>query len=482
MADKQISALPEATEIDVTDLFVTQQNNQAKKVTGQTLITELAEALDGHGGIASFELTSTEGRIKTYTITFADQTQTTVQISDGEQGLQGLQTYVHIRYSAAYPVTTILTTANKYVGIYSGTSFTAPTNAAQYTWYEWKGATGDTGVSITSIAKTGSSGNVDTYTITFSNNSTQSFTVTNGANIASISKTGTSGLTDIYTVLLTDGTFTTFQVVNGKGISSIALISGTHAAGTNDTYRITFNDSDTFDFTVYNGANGEGAVSTVAGVPVVGDAGDVPLIKVQNSAPTTSTTGYLNQLLFDTTGGVLYICTAISGNTYTWRGAAVTVDSALSSSSTNPVQNKVIYTALGNKVDTTRTVNGKALSSNITLSAADVGAVPTTRTVNGNALSSDVVTHLLFKSGTDYSAIATSAWTADSTYTDYGYKAVISLSGVTANMFPDVVFLPEDIASGNYAPVADSGAGSVTIYAKAVPDEPLTVPSIACFA
>lgn len=51
-----------------------------------------------------------------------------------------------------------------------------------------------------------------------------------------------------------------------------------------------------------------------------------------------------------------------------------TVDSALSSSSTNPVQNKVINSALGGKVPTTRTVNGKALSSNISLTASDVGA------------------------------------------------------------------------------------------------------------
>lgn len=41
-------------------------------------------------------------------------------------------------------------------------------------------------------------------------------------------------------------------------------------------------------------------------------------------------------------------------------------------------------------VPVARTVNGKALSSNITLSAADVSAVPTTRTVNSKALSQDI--------------------------------------------------------------------------------------------
>ena len=64
------------------------------------------------------------------------------------------------------------------------------------------------------------------------------------------------------------------------------------------------------------------------------------------------------------------------------------VDAALSSTSTNPVQNKVINTKLDSmqsdidsKVPSTRTVNGKALSSDITLSASDVGALPNTTVI-----------------------------------------------------------------------------------------------------
>mgnify|MGYP001074366046 CR=1 FL=1 len=56
-----------------------------------------------------------------------------------------------------------------------------------------------------------------------------------------------------------------------------------------------------------------------------------------------------------------------------------TVDSALSSSSTNPVQNKVVNTALSGKVPTTRKVNNKALSADITLAAGDIGAIPATQ-------------------------------------------------------------------------------------------------------
>lgn len=53
-----------------------------------------------------------------------------------------------------------------------------------------------------------------------------------------------------------------------------------------------------------------------------------------------------------------------------------TVDSSLNSTSTNPVQNKIINSALSAKVPTSRTINGKALSSNIALSATDVDAIP----------------------------------------------------------------------------------------------------------
>lgn len=65
-----------------------------------------------------------------------------------------------------------------------------------------------------------------------------------------------------------------------------------------------------------------------------------------------------------------------------------------------------IQTQLNGKVPTTRTVNGKALSSNITLSAADVDAVPTSRTVNGKPLSSNVTL-----SASDVGALSTAGGT-----------------------------------------------------------------------
>lgn len=54
-------------------------------------------------------------------------------------------------------------------------------------------------------------------------------------------------------------------------------------------------------------------------------------------------------------------------------------------------------------VPTSRTVNSKALSSNISLTASDVGAVPTSRTVNSKALLSDITL-----TASDVSAVALS--------------------------------------------------------------------------
>lgn len=54
-------------------------------------------------------------------------------------------------------------------------------------------------------------------------------------------------------------------MTNGNGIASIALQSGTHAAGTTDTYKITFDNGEFTTFSVYNGMNGSGSVVSVNG-------------------------------------------------------------------------------------------------------------------------------------------------------------------------------------------------------------------------
>lgn len=75
-------------------------------------------------------------------------------------------------------------------------------------------------------------------------------------------------------------------------------------------------------------------------------------------------------------------------------------------------------------------------------------------------------------------SVATSAWLSDSTYTDFPYRAAVACTGVTAAMFAEVVLSPTDATSGNIAPVCQTYAGGVYIYAKAVPDAAITIPTI----
>lgn len=77
-------------------------------------------------------------------------------------------------------------------------------------------------------------------------------------------------------------------------------------------------------------------------------------------------------------------------------------------------------------------------------------------------------------------SVAASAWVSDSTYAAYPYAASIACPGVTASHVPEVVFGAPQAASGNFAPVALSGSGTVKIYAATKPTAAITVQSITC--
>ena len=91
-------------------------------------------------------------------------------------------------------------------------------------------------------------------------------------------------------------------------------------------------------------------------------------------------TGAQGQIVgFDSSGNAIAQAAPASGVTsFNGRTGAVT-----------PVSGDYTAEMVG-AVPTTRKINNKALSADVTLAAGDVGAVPTSRKVNGKALSADV--------------------------------------------------------------------------------------------
>ena len=151
IADRQISDLVAATSVQTADLFVLEQTGTAKKLTGQILINWMTAYADGHGGIQTIAKTSTSGLVDTYTITYADATTSTFTVTNGAKGDTGDSWYMHIKYAADMPTSDadMGDSPDNWIGIYSGTSSTAPAHYTGYEWFKWKGDTGATGAAAT---------------------------------------------------------------------------------------------------------------------------------------------------------------------------------------------------------------------------------------------------------------------------------------------------------------------------------------------
>lgn len=75
-----------------------------------------------------------------------------------------------------------------------------------------------------------------------------------------------------------------------------------------------------------------------------------------------------------------------------------------------------------------------------------------------------------------FTNLTASSWVSDSTYADYPYRCDISCSGVTADMFAEVVFGVAQSTSGNYAPVCETKAGAVSVWSNE--NTTITIPTI----
>lgn len=323
-----------------------EQSGTAKKASGQLFETWLLSFAEGHGGIQSIEKASTSGLVDTYRITMSDGSQTsfpvtngngitgiswatsgtsgngqvhtgtisysdgttsTIAIKDGVKGNTGVGAYVWIRYASRNPVSNadMGTNPDKWMGIYSGSSSTAPTSYSSYAWYEIKGETGATGAA------------------------------------ASVSSTET--------VYQTSGSGTT--VPSGSWSSNIPQVNPGEYLWTKITVRFNTGNPVIWYSVAYAGVNGEGAVSTVNNAApdpsgnVALTASDIPA-----SSGTVQSAIDAKQASITATGvlkgnGSGTVAQAVKGTDYGARTFTVTLSASGWSSNAQNVSNSLFVTS-----------------------------------------------------------------------------------------------------------------------------------------
>ena len=145
-------------------------------------------------GISNIEKIAENGLEKTYRINLENGTHFDFVVKDGEKGERGDPFEIAKTYTSVAEMNAGFATdgvyLNKFVLIENG-NVNDPENARLYikknTGYAYltdlsgsQGIKGETGVGVSKIEKTSTSGLMDTYTITFTNGNTSVFTVTNG--------------------------------------------------------------------------------------------------------------------------------------------------------------------------------------------------------------------------------------------------------------------------------------------------------------
>ena len=230
MADKTIGDLTQAASIGGEDLFVLEQNSEAKKLKGSQLVKYAQDAV----GAQVTAATQAAENAATARDTILNMIVEAITLEAGAAA-----TVDKSLVDAVYKLTFGLPRGEKgATGDKGDTGDTGPQGPQGETGPQ--GATGATGPANTLAIGTVTKGTEAAATITGdAPNQTLNLVLPKG-DTGGVGPAGPTG-------------------DPGNGIASISLKSGNHAPGTTDTYEITFTDGTTFDFLVYNGADGAGS-------------------------------------------------------------------------------------------------------------------------------------------------------------------------------------------------------------------------------
>lgn len=227
MADSTIGSLPAASEITAQDLFVLEQNGEAKKLLGSILTDFL------------------DRNIVNVTVTSVLPTANPTVSYDAETGA------LQLGIPRGLGIAGIVKTGTSgLTDTYTVTLDKAPDQAVATTFQIYV-TNGRSITGLTPISAQHNPGTLDQYAVDFNDGTSQTIFVyngsngTNGTSIVSITKasgTGAGGTTDVYNVNLSNGTIGgTFSVYNGEDGegapgSATPLMDGVAAVGVANAY------------------------------------------------------------------------------------------------------------------------------------------------------------------------------------------------------------------------------------------------------
>lgn len=217
-------------------------------------------------------------------------------------------------------------------------------------------------VSITRTTGNGTAGSTDIYTIAYSDSTTSAFTVYNGkdgagfkplgfknsasdlpatANPGEAYFVGTASPYDVYVWSGTEwkniGAINGIKGNDGRGIVSIIRTSGNGAPGSTDTYTITYSDTTTSTFPVYNGKDGAAGAKGDTGATGAAGRGIVSITRTSGNGAAGTVDTY-TIAYSDNTTSTFTVRNGADGT-----AAGITIDGTVTSTGTNAVSGKAVY-------------------------------------------------------------------------------------------------------------------------------------------
>ena len=485
MADATIGSLPALSELNDDSLLVAEQNGSAQKLSGAQ-VKSFARAAAASEAEKAAQAASDANSAKSA----AQSAQT-----EAENAKKSASTAATSAASARDAILNMIVSA---ITLEHGKPATVSKSVVDEVFKLTfglprgeKGEAGSPGRGITSItlkSGTHAAGTTDTYTITFTDNTTYDFQVTNGAN--GFSPTITTSKS---------GKVTTVTVVDANGTQSFEINDGADGLGSGDMHTSTYDPQgkaqDIFSYAdAQAGAamdEATAAASAARGAQSAASSAQSAALRAQTVAESKlSSTGNARSLVCDISvysqrsnlvaGEKL---SSMFGKIYRYFAdlkALAFKASVKKEDLAEDVQTSLgkADTALQSYTETDPTVPSWAKAEKKpTYTASEVGAVPTSRKVNGKALSADIT----------LGAVYTATLTAAGWVTSGAWKTqTVSVTGLKATYnaapFVDVALSGTDAAADaelaaawlgiSASAIADTAADSLTVKFPATVDTP----------